>query len=1163
MAEAGGPATQAGIRYQDQVAALYLGRMLDPRERPRHDQPVEVRLEAPSSVDDFVVRFADGSRRFFQVKMSLEAKGSQWKKLWQALHSQTESDFAPDDRLELVIGESSRLASDLRSLAERRTGSDPTEWQGRLSSSQCQLLKTIQKAFGGTDDELWHVFGHLDVTVCIATDVERDHMPLWMPPSSAAQARLFRTLSEIALEGAALRLRFDGPTLYERLRTEADIVIAAPTNWGSTKYREAISSLATIEVPGTRFKQPLGAAYLWPRCMEYQPEQSTDFDDDLSNWRHVGGFAEVTLEDFPNTDLNAVVVVAGPGFGKTTLVHALARKATAAGLLPAILSVPRLAESNLPIAAYLSERVNADFDVGIDWQVAARTGALVLLLDGLDEVSSEKRTLVIEQLRIYGGSHPGVPWLLTVRDAGALVPPRDAKVLEIAPLRDSDLYRYVDFYRPGETAIAPALLNRILARPDLTHMVRIPLFLALMLVLRLEEKDLRRSDLLDIYLETLLCPSEYKAVQRDGLDTEALRRITERTAFDALETDTIGVSVRQLERHIRDIAPNLRTDDVRDALVRRGILRRDGLTRLTFPFPIVQEYLASTELIQHHGDQLGQRLSMIVKRPWAQAIQFALERHPAPTAIIDEILELPDDVFHTGLRLLGRCLSNGMLATRQQWHIVGQRLASIWGRLAWRTNLLVDGIIVDAFSKPLHPAVRARLAERQLIHHGSGRVLANIRDSALSQEILATLLAGNIHNLLNLAEFQSEVDRLGHVAFAMYVDRARQMQGSAPDSDAISCLLGHLRRGCVSNDEALLAANDPSLALEVRLAARAHSTAPLDCQVKTLIREALARPGFFSYHSAALAMSTPAVDTQSILELLREPTTLGFNATRVLAHILEYWHAAGLHERFADLFAMNEIDEWMRILALQHGITQGRLEAFDELLTKVPNMPCEAVAETACLIGHVPDRSRVQALLVRLCDRDWKDEERLRIAHSLMTGLKWRSQVPGSGAGWHPVSSHPGKSASFSLLEDWISRNDYPAWKHLGLIVIGSQTGVPGAIDLLRSALDKAMATPTIDRLNDETDAGQALEELNARGLGLSIEELERIATMATHNLRNSSIRLIAKSGTMAAVEALTRIYSRFPPALRNELLEALEPLAGRLGLRVSRFGDTLEYLAV
>jgi hypothetical protein len=1132
--------------------------MLDPRERPRHDQPVEVRIEALSKVDDFVVRFADGSRRFFQVKMSLEAKGAPWKQLWHSFNSQIDGDFTPDDRLELVLGEPSRLASNLRALAERRTGSDASEWQGRLSGSQRQVLQSIQKVFAGTVDELWQVFGRLDVTVCVADDVERDHVPLWIPPSSAPQARVFRTLSEMALEGAALRSRFDGPALYERLRSEAGIIIADPSSWGSARYREAISSLATIEVPGTSFKQPPETGYLWPRCAEYRPDHAADFDDDFSSWRHFGGVAEVDLEGFPSADLNAVVVVAGPGFGKTTLVHALARKAALAGLLPAILSIPKLAESDLPIAAYLSERINKDFDVGVDWQAAARTGALVLLLDGLDEVSSERRALVLERLRVYSGSHSGVPWLLTVRDASALVPPGDAKVVEIASLRDSDLPRYVDFYRPGETAIASELLTRIFARPDLAHMVRIPIFLALMLVLRLEKQDLRRSDLLDVYLETLFRPSEYKAAQRDGLDTETLRRITERAAFEALETDTIGISVRQLERHARDVAQSLRTDDIRDALVRRGVLRRDGLARLTFPFPIVQEYLASAELLRHHGDQLGQRLSMIVRRPWAQAIQFALERHPAPTAIIGEILERPDDVFHTGLRLLGRCLSNGMLASPQQWQIIGERLAGLWGSLAWRTNLLVDGIIVDAFSTPLHPLVRARLGERHLVHHGSGRVLAIARNSELSKEVLETLLAGNIHNLLNLGEVQFEVDRLGPVAFAMYIRRASQEPRVDTDSDAISCLLGHLKRGVAHTGEVVSAANNPSLAPEVRLAARAHAVTPLDEASETLIRHALARSGFFPCHSVALAMSTPAVDTQSILRLLREPSALRDNAAQVLSHLFEYWSRAGLGERFSDFLTREGVDDWMRIRALQHAVTEGRMEAFDELLSKMPTMSWETAADTVILLGHVLDRSRAQSVVEKLSGRDWAPEERRRLAHSLMTGMKWRVHKSGRASPLHPLPSHPGRTASFSLLEDWMSRTDYDPWKHLGLVVSGVQTGVPGAIDLLRAALDKAMATPTMERLNDESAAGQALGELHARGMGASVDELERIAATATQNLCNSAIRLIAKSGTLSAVESLMRLYRQFPPALRNDLIETLEPLAGRLGLRIIRLGDTL-----
>jgi hypothetical protein len=1158
MAEAGGPATQAGIRYQDQIAALYMGRMLDPRERPRHDRPIEMRIETLSNVDDFVVRFADGSRRYFQVKLALAAKGAPWKALWLAIYRQIDHNFTHDDRIELILGEPSQLATNLRALAERSTCSDVPEWQSRLNASQRQVLLSIRKVLEGTLDELWQVFRRLNVTVCDAGDVERDHVPLWMPPSSASQARVFRTLSEMAWEGAAVRSRFDGPVLYERLRSEAGIVIADPFNWGGARYREAISSLATIEVPGTNFKQLPDAVFLWPRCVEYQANHAADFDDDFSSWRHLGDVAEVDLESFPSADLNAVVVVAGPGFGKTTLVYALARKAALAGLLPVTISVPKLAESDLPIAAYLSERINSDFDVRVDWQTAASTGALVLFLDGLDEVSSNRRALVLERLKVYRGTYPGVPWLLTVRDASALVPPGDAKVVEVASLRDSDLQRYVDFYRPGEATIASALLTRISARPDLAHMVRIPIFLALMLVLRLENQDLRRSDLLDIYLETLFRPSEYKAAQQDGLDTETLRRISERAAFEALETDTIGISVRQLERHIRDAAQSLRTDDVRDALVRRGVFRRDGMTRFTFPFPIVQEYLASAQLLRHHSDQLGQRLSMIVRRPWAQAIQFALERHPAPTAVIQEVLERPDDAFHTGLRLLGRCLSNGMLASPQQWQVIGERLAGLWGSLAWRTNLLVDGIIVDAFCKPLHTSVRGRLGERHLVHHGSGRVMVANRDSELSRNVLETLLAGNIDGLLNLAEVQSEVDRLGPVAFAMYIRRARQEPRVDADCEAISCLLGHLKRGCAHAQEALSAANDPSLAPEVRLAARAHTAALLDDTSETLIRQALSRPGFFSYHSAALAMSTPAIDTPSILRMLQEPSALKDNVRRVLSHLIDYWHGAGLGERFTDLLIRGDVHDWMRILALQHAVTAGQIEAFDELLAKMPTMAYETAAETVVLLGHVLDRSRVQNAVATLSARDWNPEERCRLAHSLMTGLTWRVHTPGGCSALDPLPSHPGRTASFALLQDWIFRADYEPWKHLALVVSGVQTGVPGAIDLLRVSLDKAMAATTVHRLNDESAAGQALEVLHARGMGASVEELERIASTATYNLRNSSVRLIAKSGTLLAVESLMRLYLQFSPDKRHDLLEALEPLAGSLGLRITSVGDAL-----
>lgn len=52
MAEAGGATTQSGIYYQNSIAALYLGRLLD-SSRTSVETIESVRVEAPEEVDDY------------------------------------------------------------------------------------------------------------------------------------------------------------------------------------------------------------------------------------------------------------------------------------------------------------------------------------------------------------------------------------------------------------------------------------------------------------------------------------------------------------------------------------------------------------------------------------------------------------------------------------------------------------------------------------------------------------------------------------------------------------------------------------------------------------------------------------------------------------------------------------------------------------------------------------------------------------------------------------------------------------------------------------------------------------------------------------------------------------------------------------------------------
>lgn len=86
MPEAGGTAAQAGIIYQNSVAALALADLLDLDQRIARERAVEVRLEAPEDVDDIVIRFADEHRKFQNVKLTIQAGNSAWSGIWRSLN---------------------------------------------------------------------------------------------------------------------------------------------------------------------------------------------------------------------------------------------------------------------------------------------------------------------------------------------------------------------------------------------------------------------------------------------------------------------------------------------------------------------------------------------------------------------------------------------------------------------------------------------------------------------------------------------------------------------------------------------------------------------------------------------------------------------------------------------------------------------------------------------------------------------------------------------------------------------------------------------------------------------------------------------------------------------------------------------------------------------
>lgn len=107
MTAAGGSTTHAGILFQDSVAVLFLGQMLDPVPTPAGRCIVQLRSEAPGPVDDVVLPYEDGHQQFVHVKKSVALSSEPWRgEPWRDFIARWRSGFTRGrDQLLLCIGD--------------------------------------------------------------------------------------------------------------------------------------------------------------------------------------------------------------------------------------------------------------------------------------------------------------------------------------------------------------------------------------------------------------------------------------------------------------------------------------------------------------------------------------------------------------------------------------------------------------------------------------------------------------------------------------------------------------------------------------------------------------------------------------------------------------------------------------------------------------------------------------------------------------------------------------------------------------------------------------------------------------------------------------------------------------------------------------------------
>ena len=239
MPERGGPATQAGIQYQNSISALYLGRMCDAGSRPDRGRVVEVRVEAPTEVDDTVVRFADEHRTYTQVKLDVHRGDKAWRKLWKDFDAQfrREGFERGRDRLLLCVGTFRPEHHELRQLCLRATTSeDYEELWGRLTSPQKALVREIDSIRSGSvgEADTLEFLSHIDVEIWTPQHIEDTLLPDWMPDSDAPPTVVFGLLRDQVASEATRRGRFTSNSVRHFLE-ESGITLTAPPDADSLR----------------------------------------------------------------------------------------------------------------------------------------------------------------------------------------------------------------------------------------------------------------------------------------------------------------------------------------------------------------------------------------------------------------------------------------------------------------------------------------------------------------------------------------------------------------------------------------------------------------------------------------------------------------------------------------------------------------------------------------------------------------------------------------------------------------------------------------------------------------------------------------------------------------------------------------------------------------
>ena len=1166
MPETGGTATQAGIHYQNSVAAMALADLLDLDQRIARERAVEVRLEAPEDVDDIVIRFADGHHEFQNVKLNVRKGTNAWSRIWCGFAAQHgKSTFCSNDQLTLVVAERSRASEAAAAICERAASAiDEHEFLTRLTYTQTSALNSIASQIGSTSSA-YELLRQTSVLHFPLTEIDRELARRRLAGGQSPDPTLLPILRDIVGGAARRRGLFHPAPLRRRLKLEHGMLLGEPPEWGLESYRTTIKRLARIEVPGMGVAGPADELFVWPRAREHDRMRSTGFEDETPEHVVFGEADGLDLRVFPNDQFDRVVVVAGPGYGKSALLTSIAGQLADGPLVPVSIPLASLASADVSLISFLSTSISQELDLTADWQRLAEQGLLVLLLDGLDEVPSAARPMLTHRIATFSARYPQAPWMLTVRDPAVMAGLPEATIVELLPLNDDDIERFADTMKSylGDVD-AWEIVHRLKLYPDLERLTRIPLFLVMFLTTfdLTNYEQLTRSDLIEAYLKTLFNPDHHKPMPEVVVRSVVLRAIAETLAFERLERQEIGATEREVRHVVSRVSESPSESEVLlEQLKSNGILKRQSAIRLQFPYPIVQEYLAACNLINHHADGLEQRIDDAMQRPWAQVIQFGLELHSDPEPIIRAMLARPDDAFSTGLRLVGRCIANGATVSAELREDVGNRLVEYWAHAPSRSRERVGRVLADGFLNPRPESLFRALHHRWLLNDGGGEIISKLNDLDLTLSVLDSLIAHNRSSIMVYHSLKPALSAAGDAAVRAISNKMDPDSLQEDEIIEISSLFSNFSSCAVSRTLALSIARNCRLPAQARMRAYELASSPLETDGVTLALAGFRHSDWDRHYEASDLVKVHEEPTRFLGELLRDSSIPLQRRQDLASDVCRIIPDAAIRRAFSHACnSDSSVNEEIKLTLQLFEARFGDRVAFERLVEGIQQIPIQHAATTFALFGHFPDRALAERAVTLICKRILSTEELVRIANSVGTGMLYIFEMDFRFAGiLRPARPHPGVAACTDLLEDWIGRGSLSPQGRLTVATVAAQLGSEWARAKLEADVLAIDDMDGPEWLKD--DAGghalsHALREVLRRKPILSSALIDRVVASSRYNIAATGISALQVLGDADALRRLIDIHqAKSDWFLRDTIANAIELMAAKQGVLVQKIG--------